>query len=223
MNTENHSINVNDKHRISSVWQIPDDYRAVLIIAHGAGNDMHSDFISFLHERIAEHNILTVKFNFPYKEQGKKAPDRRQVLEATWQAVIDTVLEKTGCRNEQIVISGKSMGGRYASMIAARRAGLGGVILYGYPLHAPGKPDKIRVEHLPAIACPMLFIQGTRDSLCNLEALQSSLAALDNRPELHTIVGGDHSFKVLKKLNRGSDEVWSEIVNKTVQWINQAD
>lgn len=219
MKEEFHLINAADKYRISSAWLIPENYRAVLIIAHGAGNDMHSGFISFLHQSIAEHGVLTVKFNFPYKELGRKAPDRPPILEATWRVVIEKVLEKTGCRPNHLFLSGKSMGGRYASNIAAQTRDFGGLILFGYPLHPPGKPDQLRAEHLNRIKCPMLFFQGTRDTLCKLEKLRPVLETLQTSRLLHIIEGGDHSFKVLKKLNRSEQDVLSEIASKTVEWI----
>lgn len=102
MKPEDHRIKVNDSIEISSAWLIPENYRYALIIAHGAGNDMHSSFIRVLHEGIAEHNILTVKFNFPYMEQGRKAPDRPAVLEASWRAVIDAILEKARLAPEKL-------------------------------------------------------------------------------------------------------------------------
>lgn len=221
MKEEYHLINVSDKLRISSAWLIPENYRAVLIIAHGAGNDMHSGFISFLHQTIAEQGILTVKFNFPYKELGRKAPDRPPVLESAWKTVIEAVLKKTQCPPEQVFLSGKSMGGRYASMVAAQNSDFGGLILFGYPLHPPGKPDQMRVEHLRRIQCPMLFFQGTRDTLCKLEKLRPVLETLKPHRVLHIIEGGDHSFKVLKKLNRSEQDVLSEVASKTVEWISQ--
>ncbi len=220
MHTENYQIKVNEKSSISASAIIPDNHQAILIIAHGAGHDMHSTFISYLHEEIARAGIMTVKFNFPYKELGRKAPDRPPVLEATWHAVIDAVLNNSGYRPEQIFLSGKSMGGRYASMIAAQRPGLGGLIVYGYPLHAPGKLDKLRSEHLSLITCPMLFFQGTRDSLCKINIFKPIVAKLTAPTELHIIEGGDHSFKVLKKLERTESEVWQEITEKSSEWIN---
>ncbi len=221
MKTEKHNITVNQQTEVSSVWLIPDDYQAVLVIAHGAGNGMNSDFISFLHQSFAEQGFLTVKFNFPYMERGGKAPDRAPVLEATWQAVITTVLEKTRCHPEQLFLSGKSMGGRYASVIASRQIELGGLIFFGYPLHSPGKTDKVRAEHFAAIRCPMLFIQGSRDSLCNLEKLHDVLAPLHPAATLHVIVGGDHSFRVLKRLNRSEAEVWNDIIQTGSKWIRE--
>ncbi|NOQ36285.1 MAG: hypothetical protein GQ569_10370 [Methylococcaceae bacterium] len=218
--TEKYSISVPEKGEVSAISLIPENYHAALIIAHGAGKDMSSDFICRLHEGIAEKGILTVKFNFPYTEQGRKVPDRAKVLESTWNAVIDTVLEKTALNRNQLFISGKSMGGRYASMIAAQPQELGGVILYGYPLHAPAKADKPRFEHLQNVPAPMLFFQGTRDSLCKLEILKPLLKNLNPVPHLHIIEGGDHSFKVLKRLKRSEDEVFEELITTSVQWIN---
>jgi predicted alpha/beta-hydrolase family hydrolase len=219
--TEQHTITVNEKYSISSNWHIPEKYDVVLIIAHGAGHGMNSAFISYLQQNIAAQDILTVKFNFPYIEQGRKAPDRAPLLLQTWQAVLDAVLTKTQLAADKIFISGKSMGGRIASMLAAQPSTFGGLILYGYPLHAPGKTDKPRYEHLSDISCPMLFFQGTRDSLCKLEILQSFIKQLNPEPDLHIIVGGDHSFKVLKRLNRTESSVWDEIVNATCSWLKK--
>jgi len=221
MQTATHTINVANKGAVTSVWQIPGRYTAALIIAHGAGQDMNSEFISYLHEQIAAQDILTVKFNFPYLEQGRKAPDRPPVLEATWLSVIARVLEKTGLQPEQLFLSGKSMGGRYASLLAARQQVYAGVLLYGYPLHAPGKIDQPRCDHFPDIHCPVLFFQGTRDALCNLAVLQEKIPLLPTESKLHVIEGGDHSFKVLKRLARTQASVWEEIANMTVTWIKQ--
>ncbi len=218
--TEKFSISVPEKGEVSAISLIPEEYQSALIIAHGAGKDMASDFICRLHQGIAEQRILTVKFNFPYMEQGRKAPDRATVLESTWNAVIDRVLEDTGLDRKKLFLSGKSMGGRYATMIAAKPQEVGGIILYGYPLHAPGKTDKPRFEHLKNITAPMLFFQGTRDSLCKLEVLEPILSDLNPSPRLHIIEGGDHSFKVLKKLKRSEDEVFTELISESSQWIN---
>ena len=219
MKTEDHTIQVNDKATISSSWLIPKAYQHALIIAHGAGQDMNSPFISALHEGIAARNILTVKFNFPYLEQGRKAPDRPPVLLATWQAVIDAVIERTGLATNHIFLSGKSMGGRYASLLAAEQTGFGGLILFGYPLHPAGKPEQLRYEHLSSIDNPTLFFQGSRDNLCKLDRLRPILARLTPQPDLHIIEGGDHSFKVLKSLNRSERSVWDEIIQISAEWI----
>ncbi len=221
MKTEHHTITITPKADISSVWLIPDDYKAVLIIAHGAGRDMNSFFITQLHEGIAEQNILTVKFNFPYMEQGLKAPNTPHVLEETWHRVIDMVLEKTKVSRKQIFLSGKSMGGRYATLLACKEDLFGGIILFGYPLHAPGKSHKPRFDLLKVIHEPMLFFQGTRDSLCKLDVFKPLLDSLSPKPTLHIIDGGDHSFKLLKRIDRTDQSVFDEIVHISAKWINQ--
>lgn len=220
MKTEHHTITITQKADISSVWLIPNDYKAVLIIAHGAGRDMNSSFVTQLHEGIAKQNILTVKFNFPYMEQGLKAPNTPHVLEETWHKVIDMVLEKTGVSRKKIFLSGKSMGGRYATILACKEDLYGGIILFGYPLHAPGKYGKPRFDLLKVIHEPMLFFQGTRDSLCKLEVFKPLLKTLAPKPTLHIIEGGDHSFKLLKRIDRSQQSVFDEIISVSSEWIN---
>ena len=221
MKTEHHTITITKKADISSVWLIPEKYESVLIIAHGAGRDMNSVFVSQIHEGIAKHNILTVKFNFPYMERGSKAPNTPHVLEETWHKVIDAVIEKTGVERKQIFLSGKSMGGRYATILACKEDLYAGIILFGYPLHAPGKPEKPRFDLLKVIHEPMLFFQGTRDSLCQLSVFKPLLETISPKPTLHIIEGGDHSFKILKRLNRDEQSVFDEIVQTSAKWINQ--
>ncbi len=219
MKTEHHTITITQKADISSVWLIPEKYKSVLLIAHGAGRDMDSVFVSRLHEGIAEHNILTVKFNFPYMEQGLKAPNTPHVLEETWQKIINAVLEKTDVSRKQIFLSGKSMGGRYATILASKEDLYAGIILFGYPLHAPGKPDKPRFNQLKVIHEPMLFFQGTRDSLCQLKVFEPLLETLSPKATLHIIEGGNHSFKLLKRMDRNEQSVFDEVIQVTADWI----
>jgi predicted alpha/beta-hydrolase family hydrolase len=221
MKTEHHTITITPKASVSSVWLIPDHYKAVLIIAHGAGQNMNSSFISHLHQGIAEQGILTVKFNFPYMEQGLKAPNTPHVLEETWHKIIEAVIDKTGANRKQIFLSGKSMGGKYATILACKEDLYAGIILFGFPLHAPGSPDKPRFDLLKVIHEPMLFFQGTRDSLCKLDVFTPLLNTLDPVPTLHIIEGGDHSFKMLKKSNRNEESVLNEVVSRSVEWIEQ--
>ncbi len=212
---------LDSKRSFSSLWAVPDAYdrQNAVIVAHGAGNDMHHPFISFIHERLAERGILSVKFNFPYKEQGRKAPDRMPVLQTTWQQILAAVREDSELSPKRLFLAGKSMGGRAASMLAAEGESCNGLVFLGYPLHPPGKPDRLRIEHLFRIRCPMLFIQGTRDRLCELDELQTLLESLTAPVHLHVIQGGDHSFKVLKRLVRSEEEVWEEIVQAMTAWI----
>jgi predicted alpha/beta-hydrolase family hydrolase len=221
MKTERHTITITDKADISSIWLIPEQYKSVLIIAHGAGRDMNSEFVTQMHEGMAKNNILTVKFNFPYMEQGLKAPNTPHVLEETWQKMIDAVVEKTGVDLKKIFLSGISMGGRYATILASKEDLYAGIILFGYPLHAPGRSNRPRFNHLKVIHEPMLFFQGTRDSLCKLDIFKSLLETLSPQPTLHVIDGADHSFKLLKRIERSEQSVFDEVVQVTTEWIKQ--
>lgn len=207
---------------VSSVWRFPEGYLPGeddgIIIAHGAGSGMDSPFLSYMHERLGA-GMLSVKFNFPYMEQGRKAPDRQQTLEGAWRALIARV-RNDRLAPRRLMLAGKSMGGRMASMVAAGGDPCDGLVFFGYPLHPAGKPDRLRFEHLPSIGRPMLFIQGSRDPLCRLDILQSLLPQLSPFATLHVVEGGDHSFKVPKSQGRSQTEVWEEIVRVTRDWMS---
>ncbi len=223
MKTIERSIPVTADKTVTSVWAVPPGYdrRCGIILAHGAGAGMDHPFIAFVHQRLAEHGLLSVKFNFPYMEAGRKAPDRTPLLTATWRAVVTAVRRDRELAPERLFLAGKSMGGRIASLLAAEGEPGTGLIFLGYPLHPPGKPEKLRAEHLGRIACPMLFIQGERDRLCDLETLRRVLADLSAPVTLHVIPGGDHSFKVPKRTGRSEAEVWQEIVTVMRTWIEE--
>jgi predicted alpha/beta-hydrolase family hydrolase len=207
---------------VSSVWRFPEDAPAggdCLILAHGAGNDMHSPFISHLQRAIASRGVITVKFNFPYKEQGRVAPDRAPRLEQTFRAVIEAVQADPGRRPQQLFIGGKSMGGRIASQLAAQDLPVAGLVLLGYPLHPAGRPEQLRAAHLGRITCPMLFIQGSRDRLCDLDLLRQTLGTVRAPVTLHVITDGDHSFKVPKRAGRTETAIWDEIAEVLLDWM----
>jgi hypothetical protein len=180
---------------------------------------MHAPFLSAVHVGLAIRGYPTVKFNFPYTEQGRRAPDRAPVLETCYQRVLDAVRADPDLAGRRIVIGGKSLGGRIATHLAARGADVAGVLLLGYPLHPAGKPDQLRTAHLGDIRVPMLFIAGTRDALCTLSVLQHTLATLPAPTTLHIVDGGDHSFNVPKRMEREAHSVWEEIVTVAATWI----
>lgn len=216
-------LRVNDNVTVSSQWAVPAGYvknkSSAVIIAHGAGNDMHSEFITFVHKALAQKGLLTIKFNFPYKEAGRKVPDRAPLLEGTWKSVVNAVRQDEKLAPNKLYFAGKSMGGRMASHIVASGEICDGLIFLGYPLHPPNKTEKLRATHLQNITCPMLFVQGTRDNLCNLELLDNVVKSLKAPVTQHIITSGDHSFKVLKKLGRNEQQVWEEIVDTVFSWI----
>ncbi|MFQ5936277.1 MAG: alpha/beta family hydrolase [Acidiferrobacterales bacterium] len=206
---------------VSSVWRVPANYDKALgiILAHGAGSDMHDPLLSFIHEMLAQQGVLTVKFNFPYKERGRRAPDRAPVLEATWRAVVGAVRHDTNLVPAELVLGGKSMGGRIASRVVAAGENCGALLFLGYPLHPPRRPEALRTEHLPRIRCPMLFIQGTRDALCNFDLLKRTLKQIFAPVMVHMVEGGDHSFELPKRLGRSRQEVWREIEEVIAAWL----
>ena len=175
----------------------PASFKRAVIVANGAGASMDSEFITYFHEELARCGFLAVKFNFPYQEGRRSGPDRALILEATYLAVIERLKEETGLSPGAIVGGGKSMGGRIGSMIAGR-AGLKRLFFLGYPLHPPGRPERLRDEHLYGLDARLLFVSGTRDPLCQGELLEAVVARLKHA-EVMRIPDGDHSFKVPKR------------------------
>jgi hypothetical protein len=207
---------------VSAVVALPEERSrrgVTVILAHGAGNDMHAPFLSAIHEGLAERGYVTVKFNFPYKEAGGRAPDRAPVLEDCYRHVVAAVRDDAGLTASRLVIGGKSLGGRIATHLAAAGEPVAGLILLGYPLHPPGNPDRLRVAHLHHIAVPMLFFAGTRDTLCTLDLLQRTLEEIPAATHLHVIDGGDHSFDLPKRMGRSAAEVRQEIIGATADWL----
>lgn len=223
MQQQRRKIQVDSGVEVSSVWAIPDHYHgragSAIILAHGAGSDMEHPFISHFHQALADAGLLSVKFNFPYKEQGRKAPDRMPLLESTWRAVIHAVSVDQALSPQRLYLAGKSMGGRVASQVAARGEPCQGLVFLGYPLHPPKQTDKVRVEHWSKLSCPILFLQGTRDSLCDLSVLRTLLPRIPAPVTLQLIEGGDHSFKVLKSSGRTDALVWQEMVSALLGWL----
>jgi predicted alpha/beta-hydrolase family hydrolase len=172
---------------------------------------------------LAARGIETITFNFAYSEAGRRLPDRNDKLEACWRRVI------AACRSGEIggatarrklAIGGKSMGGRIASQVAAADPeGIAGLVFLGYPLHPPGRPDKLRSKHLPAIRAPMLFVQGSRDAFGTPEELAPVIKTLNAPARLCVVEGGDHSFKVTKKAALSQDQVYEFILDEIAQWL----
>ncbi len=153
--------------------------------------------MSFFHRGIARLGHLSVKFNFSYMEQGKKAPNPQKRLRDTYRGVIGLIENKFKPR--VLIIGGKSMGGRIASYIAGETASVRGLLFLGYPLHPPGRTEKLRDAHLYKLDRPMLFISGTRDTLARQELLDKVVEKIGSRGMIHWVEGGGHSLKGRKK------------------------
>jgi len=200
----------------------PPTRRAVLVLGHGAGAGQDSRFMVEFSTALASLGITTVTFNFPYTEEKRRVPDRREVLESCYRAVIEKVRRDVSAKDDPIFIGGKSMGGRMATHVAAADPGLklGGLVLLGYPLHPPGRPAERRDQHLSAIRRPMLFVQGSRDTFGAPQELQPVLDRLEPKPTLFVVDGGDHSFKVARSRNQA--EVFRSIQKVIADWISDA-
>lgn len=164
----------------------------VVVLGPGAGADMDNAILVGFAEALTEAGIRCLRFNFPYKEAGRGAPDPEPILRATWSAALD----KARSLGDPVWAGGKSMGGRIASLVVADGAPVAGLVFVGYPLHPPGKPERIRDGHLPEIEVPMLFLQGTRDPFARWTLMERTIERIGERATLHPVEGGDHSFRV---------------------------
>ena len=193
-----------------------------LILGHGAGAGQTSDFIVRFAHGLAARGIDVITFNFLYREQGRWIPDPNDRLEACWRAVIDAVRERMKSGAHELAIGGKSMGGRIASQVAASGVGdLAGLVFLGYPLHPPGRPDRLRAKHLPDIKAPMLFVQGSRDTFGTPDELRPIIAPLEPPADLYVVEDGDHSFKVRKSAGVGQQDIYRAIQDHIAAWLRE--
>jgi predicted alpha/beta-hydrolase family hydrolase len=198
---------------VSGLLLRPPESRWLLLLAHGAGAGMRHPFLERTAEELAARQVATLRYQFPYMEAGRKRPDYEPKLLAT---VRSAVAEARRVASDlPLFAGGKSMGGRMTSLAASKEAlpGVVGLVFLGFPLHAPGREGAARAEHLAAVEVPMLFLQGTRDALADLERLRPVCESLGRRALLHVVEGGDHSFRVLKRSGRDEDEVMAELAD----------
>jgi len=220
-------IPVSADESVSGVLGVPQGFAAArtaaVIVAHGAGNDMHNPLLAHFSEGLCRAGYLSLRFNFPYKEKGQRAPDPQPKLVRTWQAAFEFVRNHPEFGTPRIIAAGKSMGGRVASQMAADGLlPVEALVFLGYPLHPPGKKDQLRDAHLYRIAVPMFFFAGTRDTLCDLDLLKNVLGRLSAPWELETIEDGDHSFALPKSFGMAAEDVYEKIMKKTDSWLSRA-
>jgi predicted alpha/beta-hydrolase family hydrolase len=201
--------------------------RAVLL-AHGAGADMHAATLTSVTDALGAAGVPSLRFQYPYRSAGKKAPDRPAVLFEATRAAVAELARRTKLPTERLVFGGRSMGGRYASMIAA--GGMPkdeaaapvpclGLLLLGYPLHAAGKPEKERSDHFPRLRMPVLFVSGTKDSLAAKPALTQAARTVNGPTTFHWIETGDHGFKPLKSSGLTVDGVLGDVARVSTEWV----
>ena len=193
---------------------------AVFVCAHGAGGSMSDRGMLASASAMRAQGIGVVRYNFVYKEKKSGRPDPMAKLMSTVAAVVEQTRSELG-RERPLIIGGRSMGGRAASMLAADGFDADGLLLLAYPLHPAGQPEKLRDAHLPRIAMPVLAFSGTRDALCTRELMERALMTITAPWEMHWVEGADHSFHVLKSAGRTDVDVLSEIARTSAAWVGR--
>lgn len=195
-----------------------------VLLAHGAGAPMDSEFMEAMASGLVQAGHDVLRFSYPYTERARREsrrfpPDRMPKLEIAHRAALAHLRE--WCPGKSIVMAGKSMGGRVASHLAASGEECAGLVYLGYPLHPQGKPEKLRNEHFPDVSPPSLFLQGTRDGLCDLDLLSTALTDYAGPWKLVTVEDGDHSFKVPKRSGLSIEDVQQRLVREIASWIEE--
>jgi uncharacterized protein len=206
---------------VSALYERPANAFALYVLAHGAGTDMRHPFLAGMAEVLARAGVATLRFNFPYTEKRRRRPDPQPVLEA---------YVRSACAEAQklapdlpLFAGGKSMGGRMTSNAAAHEplAGVRGIVFLGFPLHARKAPSTVRAVHLRAVPLPLLFLQGTRDDLADVELMRTLAQELGPRATLRELEGSDHSFTLRKSAGRTQAEVREQLATLISNWIEQ--
>jgi predicted alpha/beta-hydrolase family hydrolase len=204
------------------------DGRPVVVLAHGAGAPLTHPFMDAVARGLAGRECAVVRFHFPYMERNAResrhgAPDRPPVLLATWKAILDEVGSWPHVAPPKLILAGKSMGGRIASMLLAEETppGVRGAVYLGYPLSPAGKPQQLRAAHLGSVRVPQLFVSGSRDSLCDLGELRAALAPLGDRARLYVVEGGDHSLAANRKAPLAGSDAWLDVVGSFVMDVTR--
>lgn len=206
---------------VSALLLRPTKASSLLVLAHGAGAGMRHIFLESLAAELADAGVATFRYQFPYMEQRRKAPDRPDKLTATVKTAVSAAAQ--AMPSIPLFAGGKSMGGRMTSQAASLGLlpEIKGIVFFGFPLHPPKQPGTKRAEHLAKVEAPMLFLQGTRDTLADLTLLRPVCAKLGARATLHIIDTADHSFHVLKSSGKSDAEVLRELAQTTSAWMGK--
>jgi uncharacterized protein len=203
---------------VSAMYDACEDPAApVFLCAHGAGGNLADRGVVRTAAVLRSIGLHTVRFNFAYRERQSSRPDQMPKLTACIEAVVTRVRQELNPR--RLLLGGRSMGGRAASVLASQGFTCDGLILLAYPLHPPGRPQQLRSEHLPNITVPVLCINGTRDEFCTPSLMDEVLATVGPHWRMHWVRGADHSFHVLKSSGRNDEDVMREIGATTAAWV----
>ena len=203
---------------VSALLVRPPTARWLLVLGHGAGAGMAHPFLEKLARELAEVGVATLRYQFPYMEERRRIPDKPDLLAATVAAAVRAASETAP--KLPLLAGGKSMGGRMTSQAAAKGllTSVKGLVFFGFPLHPPNRPGTKRAGHLAKVSVPMLFLQGTRDTLADLTLLGPVVERLGDRATLRVIEQADHSFHVLKRSGRTDEQVLDELAVAAAEW-----
>jgi len=196
---------------VSGVWHHPHQGKTYVLLAHGAGGNLHTPGLVHYAEALAARGVGAVRFNFPYAEARRKIPDPPTRLEACFRAVAEEVRSRAAA----LFLGGRSMGGRIASHLLADGFAAEGLVFLSYPLHPPGQPQRLRAAHLKGISVPMLFLQGSQDAFARMNLLRETVEDLPTAT-LHVLDGADHGLRIK---GRPEEEVITELVDVTLAWM----
>jgi uncharacterized protein len=205
--------------RVSGLLLRPDDAKALLVFAHGAGVGMNHPSMASVAEGLAARGIATVRFNFPFMEKGTGRPDPPRIAHVAVRAAVGAAGEMAG--DLPLFAGGRSFGGRMTSQAQAIQPlpGVLGLAFLGFPLHPAGKPGIERADHLAQVQVPMLFVSGSRDALAEIDLLKSVLEPLGDRATLYVIEGGDHGLRVAAKSGRTTEDAQGEALDAVAGWM----
>lgn len=203
---------------VSAIVMEPPACQALFVLAHGAGAGMRHRFMDGIAEALANHGIGTFRYQFPYVEAGRRRPDRAHTLTTTVRAAVAAAREIRP--DLPLLAGGKSMGGRMTSTAQSEGSlpAVRGLVFFGFPLHRPGDPSDARADHLRDVDVPMLFVQGTRDRLAEMERMERVVARLGDEAVMHIVPGGDHGFDVLKRTGMSTGEVYDGMASAVRRW-----
>jgi predicted alpha/beta-hydrolase family hydrolase len=207
--------------RVSTLLLRPPTATHLYVLAHGAGAGMRHPFMEAVAVRLAARGIATLRYQFPYLESGSRRPDSQPTLLATVRAAVAAAAETAP--DLPLLAGGKSMGGRMTTLAASEAAleRVRGIVLLGFPLHPPGARGTARAQHLDRVRTPMLYLQGTRDTLADPELMRGVCERLGARATLEMIEGADHSFHVLKRSGRTDDQVLDQVCDTVAAWAKR--
>lgn len=222
MSSASESITIDiDGTTVSGAYARPEDVWATLVVAHGAGSGFEHPFLVGFTDALNAAGIATLRFNFAYREAGRSFPDRAPAAIAAWRAALAFARQRAadaGAPDEPVWASGKSFGGRMASMAVADGMEPAGLVYLGYPLHPPGRPEKIRDAHLYGLTLPMLFVEGTRDPFISVELLESVVERIGPNASIEWIEGGTHDFAVAGN-KRPADVIGASLAPAVAEYI----